>query len=254
MKSEPEPSIARIALLACSVFEREIELHTRGAQHIAVARFFEMGLHDRPGQMRVTLQAAMGELDSRDDIDALVLVYGLCGRGTAGLRPLRHKLVIPRAHDCITVFMGDKEAYASRQRRCPTCYYYTPGWNRGRRVPGPEKLDLLKSELAKRFDPEEMAFLIECEREQWARNNTAAYLDLGTADAETEADYARRCAEWLGWKFERLQGDSKLLRDLLWGNWDASRFQTIEPGEQLGQSPDEAILRSEPAETKATQT
>ena len=46
-------------------------------------------------------------MDARTDIEAIVLAYGLCGRGTAGLRPLRHKLVIPRAHDCITVFMGN---------------------------------------------------------------------------------------------------------------------------------------------------
>ena len=53
-------------------------------------------------------------------------------------------------------------------------------------------------------------------------------------------------ADWLGWKFERQRGDPKLLRDLLWGNWDAARFQIIEPGMQLGQSADENILRAEP--------
>jgi len=229
------------------VFEREIALLTRDANHIVETRFYEIGLHDRPDQLRATLQAELDIVDMRTDIEAIVLAYGLCGRGTAGLRPLRHKLVIPRAHDCITVFMGSKEAYAEHQRRCPTCYYYTPGWNRGRRVPGPEKLDALKSELAKKFDRDDVEFLIETEREQWAQHNTATYLDLGTDDAEPEADYARRCADWLGWKFEHIRGDSALLRDLLWGNWDAERFQIIEPGEQLALSADEKILRAEPA-------
>jgi hypothetical protein len=242
-KQKPTP----FALLACRVFEREITLHAAAANHILETRFFEMGLHDRPDQLRLTLQENLDAVDARTDIEAVVLAYGLCGRGTAGLHPLRHKLVIPRAHDCITVFMGSKEAYAGHQRRCPTCYYYTPGWNRGRRVPGPEKLEALKSELAKKFDPDDVEFLIETEREQWAMHDTVTYLDLGTDDAEPEADYARRCAEWLGWKFERLHGDSKLLRDLLWGNWDAERFQIIEPGEQLAQSADEKILRAEAA-------
>ncbi|MGD0745738.1 MAG: DUF1638 domain-containing protein [Verrucomicrobiota bacterium] len=244
------PATPRIALLACSVFEREIALHARGANHVAEVRFFEMGLHDRPDELRATLQLNLEAVDARTDIEAVVLAYGLCGRGTAGLRPLHHKLVIPRAHDCITVFMGSKEAYAEHQRRCPTCFYYTPGWNRGRRVPGPEKLEALKLELAKKFDPDDVEFLIETERGQWALHDTATYLDLGTDDAEPEADYARRCAQWLGWKFEHLRGDSKILHDLLWGNWDAERFQTIEAGMRLGHSPDEAILRAEPAETK----
>ena len=244
------PSAPRIALLACRVFEREITLHSQGANHIAEIRYFEVGLHDRPDQLRGALQESLDVVDARSDIEAVVLAYGLCGRGTAGLRPLRHALVIPRAHDCITLFMGSKEAYAQHQRRCPTCYYYTPGWNRERRVPGPEKLDALKLELAKKFDSDDVEFLLESEREQWAMHDTVAYLDLGTDNAEPEADYAQRCAQWLKWKFERIQGDPKLLRDLLWGNWDAERFQIIQPGMRLGHSPDESIFRAEPAETK----
>jgi hypothetical protein len=242
------PVAPRCALLACSVFEREIELHARGANHIAETRFFEMGLHDRPAQLRATLQENLDAVDARTDIEAVVLAYGLCGRGTAELRPLRHKLVIPRAHDCITVFLGSKETYAEHQQRCPTCYFYTPGWNRGRRVPGPEQVAARHAEYAQKFEPEEVEFLLETERGQWALNDTATYVDLGTEDAEAEAAYAKQCAGWLGWKFERLHGNPSLLRDLLWGNWDPERFQIVEPGMQLKHAPDDTILRAEPAE------
>lgn len=243
--SKGAPAISRIALLACSVFEREIALHGQGAQHIAEVRYFEIGLHDRPDELRAILQESLDAVDARTDIDAVALAYGLCGRGTAGLRPLRHKLVIPRAHDCITVFMGSKEAYAEHHRRCPTCYYYTPGWNRGRRVPGRERLKALHAEFAAKFEPDDVDFLVEAELQQWALHDTATYLDLGTEDAPAEAAYARQCAGWLGWKFEHLHGDPALLRDLLWGNWDEKRFQIVEPGMQLGHAPDESILRAE---------
>jgi hypothetical protein len=237
----------RIALLACSVFEKEIAALAGGASHIAETRWFEMGLHDQPDILRTTLQAALDELDARDDIDAVVLSYGLCGCGTAGLRAGRHRFVIPRTHDCIAIFMGSKERYAEHQRACPSCFYYTPGWNRNRRVPGPEKLESLREELLKRFDPEDVDYLIETEREQWSQHDTTTYLDLGTDDAEPEADYARSCADWLGWKFERLRGDSALLRDLLWGNWsNPERFQIIEPGSAMAHSADEKIMRATP--------
>jgi hypothetical protein len=244
----------RIALLACSVFEREIALWGRGAEHIAETRFFEIGLHDRPDHLRALLQENLDEVDARTDIEAVALAYGLCGLGTAGLCPLRHKLVIPRAHDCITVFIGSKEAYAEHQRRCPSCFYYTPGWNQARRVPGPERLENLRAELAAKFEPDDVEFLVQTEREQWSQHDTATYIDLGTENAAAEADYARRCADWLGWKFEHLRGDAALLRDLLWGNWDAERFQIIEPGAQLGHAPDQSIMRSEPARAKALQS
>ncbi len=245
-KQSSDQRMPRLALLACRVFEQEIALHSAGAAHIVETRFYEVGLHDRPDQLRSTLQAELLAMETREDIEAVVLAYGLCGRGTVGLKPLRHKLVIPRAHDCITVFMGSQEAYAEHQRRCPTCYYYTPGWNRDRRVPGPERLETLKSELEKKFDPDDVEFLMQTEREQWAQHDTATYIDLGTANADAEADYARRCALWLGWKFEHLRGNPALLRDLLWANWDNERFQIIEPGMQLAHAPDETIMRAEP--------
>ena len=241
--------LPRIALLACSVFEQEIALYAKADNNLVEKRFFEMGLHDRPNQLRARLQESLDLVDARNDIEAIVLAYGLCGRGTAGLRPLRHKLIIPRAHDCITVFMGSKEAYAAHQHRCPTCYYYTPGWNRGRLVPGPEKLEAMRAELNAKFEPEDVGFLIESEQNAWAMHDTATYLDLGTTDAEIEAVYSRKCADWLGWKFEHLHGDPTLLRDLLWGNWDEARFQIIVPGMQLGHSADEAIFRAEPVRT-----
>jgi hypothetical protein len=246
------PPYPRIALLACAVFEREVALHGAGASHIAETRFFEVGLHDRPDKLRETLQAELDGLDAREDIDAVVMAYGLCGCGTSGLRAKRHRFVIPRAHDCITVFMGSKEKYAEQQRACPTCYYYTPGWNRERRVPGPERLESLRADLSKQFDEDNVDFLIETEQEAWAAHDKVLYVDLGTDEAEKEAEYSSNCAKWLGWKFERMHGDPTLLRDLLWGNWDAERFQIIEPGSKLGNSGDEAVMRAESAEGKAS--
>jgi hypothetical protein len=89
--------LPRLELLACRVFEREIALHAAAAKHIVEIRFFEVGLQDRPDELRATLQEALSEVERMDDIQAVVIAYGLCSRGTARLQPLRHKLVIPRA-------------------------------------------------------------------------------------------------------------------------------------------------------------
>ena len=37
-------------------------------------------------------------------------------------------LVIPRAHDCITLFLGSKERYTKRFEESPGTYYYSSGW------------------------------------------------------------------------------------------------------------------------------
>lgn len=241
-----EPSTnTRIALLACSVFENEIALHAGSDANIVELRYFEMGLHDQPDILRSTLQTEIDGLNSRTDIDAIALAYGLCGCGTAGLQSSKHRIVIPRGHDCITVFLGSKQRYAKHQKTCAGCMYYTPGWNRGRRVPGPDKLKALKTEMLEKFDEDDVEFLLESERAAWAVHDTATYIDLGTKDADSEAAYARNCSKWLGWKFQRLEGDPSLLKDLLHGKWDNQRFQFIEPGEKLAHSPDEEVMKVE---------
>lgn len=241
----------RIALLGCEVFLSELRMVAAGMSHIVVERLLEIGLHDRPPVMRGVLQEALDELDARDDIEAIVLAYGLCGCGTAGLRARRHPLVIPRAHDCITVFLGSKELYARRLAECPGCYHYTPGWNRARRVPGPDREELLRQDFSKNFDPEDVEFLLESERELWKHYHTATYIDPRTPDAPREADYTESCAQWLGWKFEHLQGDLTLLRDLLTGPWDDERFLVVPPGRGIAMSNDDRVMKVDSTEAGA---
>jgi hypothetical protein len=224
---------SRIALLACAVFEREVAMLVADSGRVAESCFLEIGLHDRPELLRKHLQQELDRVDSRDDISAIVLAYGLCGRGTDGLRSGRHPLVIARGHDCITHFLGSKERYSELQAQCPQAYYYTPAWNRARRVPSQERLEALRADYAARFDPDEVDFLLETERALWAGRDRAIFLDMGTRDAGAEAVYAKGCADWLGWSFQRMPSNPSLLRDLIFGPWDETRFQLVQPGQVL---------------------
>jgi len=72
--------------------------------------------------------------------------------------------------------IGSKEGYSAHQRGCPTCIYYTPGWNRARRVPGPDRLAYIREEFSKQFDEDDVEFLIESENQVWAMHDTATYI------------------------------------------------------------------------------
>jgi len=242
---QPPPSLG---LIVCDVYEQELALATAGAGHIVAKEVLEMGLHDRPEILRTTLQKIITGWESRGDLEAIALVYGLCGCGTTPWLPAGHRLGGPRAHDCRAVLLGNRELFDQRQEACPGCYYYTPGWNRARRVPGPERDAMLRADLASRFDPEDVEFLLESDSSMWESYNTAAYIDHGTPDTEAEAAYTAACAQHLGWRYERVAGDLSWLRDLVWGNWDEHRFQLIEPGHCLVHSPDAAIMRSAPVQ------
>jgi hypothetical protein len=146
----------------------------------------------------------------------------------------------------MTVFMGSKEKFACQQAAAPDSYYYTPGWMKANRCPGPGRLESLREEFSKKFEPDDVDFLLESERANWAQHGRAVYLDLGTPGADAKAAEAAEAATALGWNFERIPGDATLLKDLLSGRWDSERFQLIEPGAMLDHSPDEKIFRVKP--------
>lgn len=235
-------TLPTVALVYCEVFREEIAIASAGATHIRERIEFEIGLHDHPPKMRVCLQEVIDKLEARNDITAVLLAYGLCGHGTAGLRARRHSLVLPRAHDCISVFLGGADIHAARQSACPGCHYYTCGWNRARRVPGPERTAALREEYARRFDEETVDFLLDQERELWSHYDTAAFIDTGTANTETEAAYTRKCAQSLGWRYEEIAGDRSFLHQLLWGPWDNGRFIQVAPGRQVAVRTDGSVM------------
>ena len=168
----------------------------------------------------------------------VLLAYGLCGNGLLGVRAGRCQLVLPRAHDCISIFLGGPAAHEAVLKADPGTYFYSPGWIRDRRVPGPDREAFLRDHYTPRYpdDPDLVDDLIEADRETFAQHGCAAYVDL-THDAAAEA-YCQNCARHLGWNYRRLPGDPTLLRDLLNGPWDDDRFLVVPPGQVIALAPD----------------
>ena len=50
--------------------------------------------------------------------------YGLCGQATAGLIARSIPIVIPHAHDCITLFLGSRDSYQYQFVNYPGTYWY----------------------------------------------------------------------------------------------------------------------------------
>lgn len=232
------------AILCCRVLENEVRHFARGLDHIVSVDFFEMGLHDIPSKLNKTLSHAIEEVEKANQAEVIALVYALCGTGTLHLHTKRCQIVIPRAHDCITLFMGAKERYAQQLKENPGAYFYTPGWNKGKKMPGPDRFEQLRKEYEGKFDEDQIEDLLEIEREQLQHHHCAVYLDLGVGDIAQEEAYAQNCAKWMGWNFKHLKGDPSLLEDLLAGNWDSERFLVLPPGSAIGASNDETIFKS----------
>lgn len=231
-------------IIACDVFADE--LRAAGAKPEQV-RWLPMGLHDQPGTLRTTLQSAIDEIESADRPEHIILAYGLCGNGLLGLKARHASLIVPRAHDCITILLGGAERHCQTLREHPGTYFYSPGWIRGKRVPGPDREQYLKELYGPRCggDEELLEDLIDADRETFAHHNRAAYVDI-TADSGAEA-YCRSCARHLGWEFRRLKGDPSFLRALLDGPWDDASFLSTGPGQEIALDETGVLTARDPA-------
>lgn len=236
--------LPRIVVVTCDVLSEEVAEVGGGLSHILHVEVLRQGLHNDPPLLRRELQQAIERVEERfSNADVIVLGYGLCSRGVEGVTTRRCTLVLPRAHDCITLLLGDKERYRKYVEAHPGTYWYSPGWNRCHTPPGRERYEKLYQAYVAKFGEEDAKFLMETEQAWFSSYDRATYVDLATSGA-TEADlaYTKGCAAWLGWQFDRQHGDRALLRDLLTGPWDAERFLVLVPGQSPQMTADTQIV------------
>lgn len=118
----------RLKLIACEIMYREFcAVIARSANRVDV-EFLPKGLHDL-GQagMFARLEEVLAAVD-QSQYDAVAMGYALCSNGLVGLAAGSVPLIVPRAHDCITLFMGSKERYLDYFQKHPGVYYKTSGW------------------------------------------------------------------------------------------------------------------------------
>lgn len=249
-----------LKVIACKVLSREISLLTPQNPHFLDVTYLRQGLHDKPDELRRVLQAEIDAIDDDSDIhsvacelegktiDAILLAYGLCSNGIQGLRSKKYPIIVPRAHDCITLLLGSKEKYdAYFSELNGKAYWYSPGWIENTSMPSKERYAFLKEKYTRQFGEDNAEYLLETELGWQKEYDHIAYVKWDGIAHEGFLSYAEECAAYFNWNFRVFQGDDILMRDMLTGNWDQARFLTVKPGESIQPSYDEDILMGEPA-------
>jgi hypothetical protein len=163
-------------------------------------------------------------IDASPDCDVLLLGYGLCSLAVVGLRAGAATLVIPRADDCITLFLGSRDAYREQARREPGTYYLTKGWIEVGDSPFQEY-----GRLIDKYGEDKALRIMRATLKHYTR---LCFINTGSGDFGPYHAFARQSAEQFGLRFETVEGSPALVQKLIHGPWDGD-FVVVPPGETV---------------------
>lgn len=241
-----ESDLPRVHVLACGVLAADLRVLAEKIPARLTLDFLPGKLHTVPHELHRRLQERIDAVSAAGTADVIAIGYGLCGRGTVGLHARNIPLRIPKAHDCIALFLGSDAAYQEQFARCPGTYYVSAGWvqegmgSGSAVVPSSEwrgdargtsgegsTADEGKS-LDERYGSEN-AHAIQHFMESWKRNySRAVFIDTGIGNTH-HARLAQEMAAENGWAYEKLQGSHDVLTAVLVPIPD-SRVCEVPPG------------------------
>ena len=248
----------RLKCIGCDALARVIYLCASQSPHLVDVTLLRLGLHRNPADLQARLQREIDNvtherLESGLKYDAIVMVYGLCGRATAGISAREIPVIIPRAHDCITLFLGSRARYEEQHEKQPGTYWYSPDYiERGSQdgtLTALGATDALNIEeeydkYVAKYGKDNADYLMEVMGAWRAHYQRAAFIDMGVGDSSQVEAKAKEEASRRSWSYERVAGDLVLVRRLLNGDWNDD-FLTLQPGQKLAMAYDERIICAE---------
>ena len=219
-------------LIGCEILFREMCLCASKSINIIDFQFMPKGLHDMGKEkMAAKLQEEINKVDE-NKYEAILICYGLCNYGIAGLHS-KIPLVIPRAHDCITLLMGSKEKYSEYFNNNPGTYFKSTGWIERNTSPNEDE-NSITTQLGMNinfdeYDEETVEYLKET-LGNWVKNYSKyTYIDTGMGSFPLYEELTAEEAKNRNWTYERITGDICLIQDLMDGNWDSDKFLFVPP-------------------------
>lgn len=201
-------------IIACATIRDEVE-SLRGDLPV---EYLDGFLHDTPDVLRARLNEAIA---AAPDGATVLLAYGRCSNGTAGLVAGSHRLVLPACDDCIALLLGSRNAYRHEFAAHPGTYYYTRGWIEELEDPYREYLRMIP-----RMGEEKARWAALMMLQAYTR---VAIIDTGTYDLAKARAYVDKVAAFYDLPVHMLAGSLRLLEKLIRGPHD-EEFVVIEPG------------------------
>jgi uncharacterized protein DUF1638 len=250
-----------LKVIACEIAARELQYTAARSKNVVDLELLAQGHHLMPVRGRSEIQRRI-EAVPPGMFDAIVLGYALCGGMLVGLKSVHTPVVIPRAHDCISFFLGSKDRYQRCFAERPGTYYFTSGWlecaGRGAQTgswdalcsPANSRADLQPAyeQWVKKYGKEQADYLLK-ELSGWAEMYShGCLIDFDFLKHLNLPEWVQDICSRKTWTYERIPGDLALFEKMLNGPWAEEEFLTVNPGQSIAATFDERIIAvAEPA-------
>ena len=213
-------------IIACGSIKPELE-KIRGESQEVDIEYLPQNLHRAPHKMAEVIQKSLDNVAA--DVEKVILGYGLCSNGIVGVIAPEQGLYIPRAHDCITFYLGSRETYHQIFSKHPGTYHLTPSWINNEKDP----LGLMENEYTRRVGRE----MAEDAMNQEIRNyEYISFINTGAGDVERFRKRAQENAAYFNKKFIEYQGSDAFFSKMINGPYTKSDFIYIEPKNRVKQN------------------
>ncbi len=262
----PAPTVARpvkrYRIIACELFRHEVRRALEGAPDIVDLEFLPEELHDADSaetacRVQRIIDDAEGSPGAKTrPYDGLLLGYGLCSKRVVGVEARSIPLVLMRAQDCTTVFLGERFPNEELFRKAPGAYHLAQGWI----DPGEEVFDAVDEALFAEdptgsfedhlaYGEEGARHIMEILGAVLGNHADRSRIDFWEDDQRVSA--ADTMAEEPGWSFRTIPGQWSLLIGLITGAWDPQRFLVVPPGCRITTRYGGEIMTTEPVPSTA---
>jgi hypothetical protein len=197
-------------LIACKTVWDELQ------NHLPVEMTFQevdMGLHVYPDKLRAELQK---QIDATPpERHTILLGFGLCSNAVVGLKADHQRLVLPRVHDCVPLFLGSRAAYAAQAEQELGTYYLTKGFIEGADGDGNSVLSYKR--LDEKYGRKKADKILGYMLHNYTR---LALINTGNYGVDHYRKVAEEAAGRLNLRFEEIAGANDLILKLIRGPWD----------------------------------
>lgn len=243
----------KILIICCGVLKDEIEANINKTNAIIDIVLVPEHLHLEPEKLKIEIQRLIDTANEyktiSEDINGynyIVLAFGLCGGALNGIKTNKHTVVIPKAHDCISFFLGSREKYNCLFNEYGgKAYWFTPSFLKQGFLPTKKSYEDKRLEYIQKFDEDCADFLINTERDSLFNYNICAVVDNFENPSNELYNSANSCALEYNWKLINHNASNEMFLKIVSGNYNEDDFLIVTPHKTIIQSNNDEIIAYE---------